>query len=72
MSVSWEQQLAEAPVPPPPADLQHRVHRRLNGVLLVSQIVELALVVWPAVVLAAAPAVIDLLAQTLGRSRKSK
>ncbi len=33
-------ELAEIPVPPVPADLDKEVHRRLNRVLLTSQLVE--------------------------------
>lgn len=64
--------LTEQPVPPAPADFGRRVHRRLNGALLVSHFVELAVSVWPAVVLALLPAVVDLLAQTLGGKRREE
>lgn len=72
MNPSWEQLLADQPVPPAPIDFQHRVHRRLNGALLMSHFAELALRVWPAVVWALLPAVAELLAATLGGKRRRK
>lgn len=72
MTPNWEQRLSEQPVPPAPVDFQRRVHRRLNGALLTSHVVELAVRVWPAVAWALLPAVAELLAETLGGKRRRK